>query len=317
MSAAFSAANFPALAAGDSARLQVVVYDAVGNENNFVGELQGISISSSNPAVATARTETSDTTVASGAVLRRFYVWATGVSGGVADFSGTVTTPAGPLSVAAAPATVLAPVVTTAAPSGAPGATITIDGTGFVAAGFTTQVLVDGSPVGNITALSNTQITAQMPTLMAGTYDLEVSVGGVLSNADAWTQTSDYAEASSEPNDNQGQEAPITAGFEFTGTADEATDFSDLFEFTVSEDGLVIDLELSWGDGNDLDALIYPKGAQDPGDYATDACEFHLSTLANPESDSCTLGNAGVYTLEILHYGTGPTTYTVKGIIQP
>ena len=136
------------------------------------------------------------------------------------------------------------------------------------------------------------------------------------SNLDSWTQTTDFNEAATEPNDVQGEEAPISASFDFSGTADEATDFSDLFEFTVSADDLVIDLELSWGDSNDLDALIYPKGAQNPGDYSVDACDFALSSTANPEVGSCTLGAAGTYVLEILHYGTGPTTYTVRGTIQ-
>jgi hypothetical protein len=143
-------------------------------------------------------------------------------------------------------------------------------------------------------------------------------VGGVPSNVDTWTQTGEFDEAGTEPNDGVGQEAPIGASFEFSGTADEDTDFDDLFQFVVTGDDYVLELELVWGDGNDLDALVYPIGAADPGTYAEDLCgPYDLASLANPESGVCTLGAAGTYTLEIMHYGTGPTTYTVRGRIRP
>lgn len=313
-SAELSAATFGGVSSGGTSTLELLVLDAAGNENHNIGEITSVAVNSSDAGIATVAAVVVDT--ADEGTRREIFVTATGVGSGTADISGTVTTSEGVFLFAAVPVTVLDPQVTASTPTGLPGATITINGTGLAAAGFETVVLVDGAPVGNVTAASPTQVTAQMPTLLAGTYDLEVSVGGIVSNADTWTQTLDYVELAGEPNDAQGQEAPISASFEFSGTADETLDFSDLFEFTVSADGLVIDLELAWGDNNDLDVLIYPKGAQDPGDYAEDACEFDLSTLSNPESGTCTLGDAGTYTLEILHYGTGPTTYTVKGTIR-
>jgi hypothetical protein len=313
-SAELSAADFGAVSAGGTATLELLVLDAAGNQNTNIGEITSAAVTTSDAGVATVAASVVDT--ADEGTRREIFVTVTGVASGTADISGSVTTSEGVFAFAATPVTVLDPQVTTSAPTGAAGAVITIDGTGLAAADFETQVLVDGAPVGNVTSVSATQIMAQMPTLLAGTYDLEVVVGGVVSNADTWTQLVDFVELATEPNDGQGQEAPISASFEFSGTADETTDFSDLFEFTVSADGLVIDLELAWGDGNDLDVLIYPKGAQDPGDYDEDACEFDLSSLANPESGTCTLGVAGTYTLEILHYGTGPTTYTVTGTIR-
>jgi len=313
-SAELSAASFGAVAAAGTSTLELLVLDAAGNQNNNIGEITSVVVNSSDPGVATVAASVVDT--AADGTQREIFVTATGVSGGTADIGGSVTTSDGVFAFAAAPVTVLAPQVTTAAPSGAAGTIITIDGTGFAATGFETQVLVDGAPVGNVTSVSATQVMAQMPTLVAGTYDLEVAVGGVASNTDTWTQLADFVEVGTEPNDGQGQEAPISASFEFSGSVDQTTDFSDLFEFTVSADDLVIELELAWGDGNDLDVLIYPKGAQDPGDYAEDACSFDLSSLSNPEVGVCTLGAAGTYTLEILHYGTGPTVYMVKGIIR-
>ena len=138
----------------------------------------------------------------------------------------------------------------------------------------------------------------------------------MLSNTDQWTQTGDFDEAASEPNDAIGQEAPISASFEFTGTAD-GTDAIDLFKFTVSDADRVIDVDLSWAADADLDVLIYPIGAAEPGSYAEDLCGYDAATGANPEIASCTLGDPGEYTLEIIFYSGDPATYTVKGSIRP
>ena len=313
-SAELDETSFGAVAAAGTSTLELLVFDAAGNPNNNIGEITSVTANSSDPGIATVAAAVVDT--AADGTQRQIFVTATGVGAGTANISGSVTTTAGVFAFAAASVTVLDPQITVSSPTGAAGATITINGTGLAATGFETQVLVDGAPVGNVTSVSATQVMAQMPTLVAGTYDLEVVVGGVVSNVDSWTQLADFVELATEPNDAQGQEAPISASFEFSGTADETTDFSDLFEFTVSADDLVIDLKLSWGDASDIDVLIYPKGAQDPGDYAEDVCGFDLSSLSNPEVGVCTLGDAGTYTLEIVHYGTGPTTYTVKGTIR-
>lgn len=313
-SAQLDATSFGAVAAAGTSTLELLLRDAAGNQNRNIGEITSVAVNSSDNGIATVAAAVVDT--AADDTERQIFVTATGVGAGTANITGSVTTTAGVFAFAAASVTVLDPRVAAAAPTGAAGAVIVINGTGLAATGFETQVLIDGAPVGNVTAVSAGQVTAQMPTLVAGTYDLEVVVGGVVSNADTWTQNANFNEAGTEPNDAQGEEAPISASFEFSGSADEATDFSDLFEFTVSADDLVIDLELSWADASDIDVLIYPKGAQDPGDYAEDACGFDLSSLAKPEVGVCTLGDAGTYTLEIVHYGTGPTTYTVKGTIR-
>ena len=61
----------------------------------------------------------------------------------------------------------------------------------------------------------------------------------------------------------------------------------------------------------DLDVIIYPIGTVDPGTYGDDLCGYGAATLDNPETATCELGDAGTYTVEVMHYGTGPTTYTV------
>jgi hypothetical protein len=313
--AALSDTTFGAVGAGESKTLELVVLDANGNQNMDSSEVLSASLSVSDPGVASIAVAVEDT--AQNGTERHIFVTVTGIAAGTVNVTGTVTTTAGALSVGTTPATVLFPQITASAPASAPGATLVIAGTGLASPGFETLVLVDGAVAGNITSATANAVTVQMPTLVPGTYDLEITVGGVISNTDAWTQVGAFAEAGTEPNDDTGQEAPISSSFAFSGTADQATDFSDLFQFTVTGDDFVLDLELAWGDGNDLDVLIYPIGAQVPGTYSEDTCGFGLSSLANPESGSCELGAAGVYTLEILHYGAGPTTYTVKGTIRP
>jgi hypothetical protein len=316
-SAELSGTSFGGFAAGDTAILELVVLDAYGNQNLFEAEVLSATVNSSDNGIATVAATIVDTVI-DGLDERHIYVTVTGVSAGVADISGDVTTSEGTFAFGSAPATVLAPVLTLASPTSGPGGTVVIAGVGLAAPGFETLVLVDSGVVGHITTLTSTAITVDMPTMTAGTYDLQVTVGGVPSNVDTWTQTGEYDEAASEPNDNPGEEAPITTSFEFSGTADEDTDFDDLFQFEVDGDDFVLELELIWGDGNDLDALVYPIGAADPGTYAEDLCgPYELASLANPESGVCPLGDAGTYTLEIMHYGTGPTTYTIRGRIRP
>jgi hypothetical protein len=313
-SAELSKATFGAVGANGTSTLELLVLDAAGNQNTNIPEITSVTVSSSDPSVATVAATVVDT--AADGTERHIYVTATGQSAGTADITGSVTTTTGTFDFAAVPVVVLAPQITVSSPSTAPAATITINGVGFAAAGFETLVLVDGAPVGNVVSVSSTQITAQMPTLMAGPYDLEVSVGGVVSNTDTWTQTADFNEAATEPNNDVGEEAPISASFDFSGTTDITTDLSDLFKFTVTTDSLVMDLTVTFTSGSDIDAAIYPIGAQNPGDYAVDACDGALSTSHNPETGVCKLGTAGTYTLEIFNYAGGPTSYTVKGTIR-
>lgn len=315
-SAAFGAATFGAIPAAGTSTLELLVLDAAGNQNTNIPEVLSVIVNSSNTGVASVAAVVEDT--AGGGTERHIFVTATGVAGGKSSISGSVTTSEGVLAVPAVQVTVLAPQITASAPSSAAGSIITINGAGLADPDFVTAVLVDGAPVGNVTSASATQVTAQMPTLLAGTYDLEVSVGGVVSNTDSWTQTANFDEAATEPNDAQGQEAPISASFKFSGAADFDTDYFELFQFTVSEDNVVIALELAFGGaGSDFDALIYPKGAQDPGTYSEDTCGFALSTGASPEKGDCTLGAAGTYVLEIVWYaGAGTTTWTATGTIK-
>jgi hypothetical protein len=314
-SAVLSNTTFGAVGAASTSKLELKVLDAQGNQNTNISEITSVAVSSSDPGIATVASTIVDT--AAGGTQRHIFVTATGVAGGTANISGSVTTVSGTFPFAATPVIVLAPQITVSAPSSLPAAVITINGAGLTSAGYRTLVLVDSAPVGNVTSMSATQITAQMPTLLAGAHSLRVSVGGVLSNADTWTQTANFDEASTEPNDAPAQAAPISGSFNFNGSADETTDPIDLFEFTTTTDSLITGMTLSWsGAGIDIDVLIYPKGAQQPGTYKVDNCKFALSSTKNPETGSCQLGAAGVYTVEIDHFGSGPTTYTLKGTLR-
>ncbi|MGH7341974.1 MAG: hypothetical protein ACREKH_15900, partial [Candidatus Rokuibacteriota bacterium] len=155
-SAALSAATFGAVSAGGTSTLELIVLDAAGNENHNISEITSVSVSSSDNGIATVAAAIVDTLADS--TQRQIFVTVTGVAGGAVSVTGSVTTTAGVVAFGATPATVLDPQVTASGPSGAPGASITIGGSGLAATGFETLVLVDGVVAGNITALSATSI---------------------------------------------------------------------------------------------------------------------------------------------------------------
>jgi hypothetical protein len=205
------------------------------------------------------------------------------------------------------------PTIAVAVPSGPAGSSVTITGTDLQRPGYLTQVLVGGNPVGNVTSASPTAVTAQMPTLSVGAYDLTVSVGGISSNVDTWTQTTAFDETAAEPNNALGEETPVAGSFAFTGGVG-PTDFVDLYTFTVSRTGAEMQLTLAWGNASDLDVMIYPRGAAEPGSFGADVCGFNAASFAQPEQARCVLGDPGEYTMEVLYYsGSGPTDYTVLG----
>ena len=183
----------------------------------------------------------------------------TGVASGVTEISGVATTSTGPLPWGPVDATVLDPVITPATPSGAYGSTITINGSGFVAAGFETLVLVDGDALANILTLSATQITAQAPTLgTAGATILEVSVGGVASNADSWTQVGVFDPMTLWPAAGLTAETaiPISVPATFSGSFAGTVNTDQYFRFTVS-DTTDVNFTISWTPAKDLDLLAY------------------------------------------------------------
>jgi len=255
--AAFSAALFPALKSGDTSSLEVVVKDAGGNVSNLAFDLLGISAVSSDPSVATVATRIVDDTLVDGGLERHLFVTATAVVPGSADITASVTTTGGTFVLGAAPANVFDPQLTVASPSGGFATNITINGTGLTAAGFATDVLVDGKKLGNLISVSNTQIVAQAPTFgTAGTWDLEVSVGGVLSNKDTWTQVGDFDPAAFVPANDLPETAPqISVPALFTGQFSGTAFVNDFFRFTLSDDQSVR-FQISWTPAKDLDFIL-------------------------------------------------------------
>lgn len=322
--AALAAASFGAVGAAGTSTLEVVITDANGNQNNKVDEIISVAAMSSNMVVATVAATLADSIVEdidTGEPLdtiRTVLVEVTGVASGSVDITGSVETSEGILDFGSAPATVLNPIVTAAAPSGGFASTITINGSGFVAAGFLTSVLVDGTALGNINVISDTEIEAQMPTFdIPGTFDLEVNVGGVLSNTDTWEQTDTFDEGATEDNDFVLGGTPIAASLplrvtgSFSGEPIDDVVFgagNDYFQFTLTEDR-TIHVLFEWMGGPDNDA------------YVTDAaftdfqCDFAGATGAVPEDFTCDLA-AGDYFLILDNFDLEDATYSILVEIQ-
>jgi len=302
-------AAVPGLAADDTAYVKVVIADAAGNENNLAAEITGAAATSSDNGVTTATAAIVDTLGPDD--VREVWVRVTGEGSGTATISGTVTTSAGVLNFGG-PAQVLDPVVTSTALATVAGGNAVIVGSGFMATGFRTRVLVDGEYLGNVTVDSDNQITAQMPTYgTAGSYDFEVEVGGVVSNTGTWTLAVGFDESEA-TNDDPATAPVISASFNFTGAFEGAPEEDDFFVFTVTE-AVTLVIDLDWNPSKDLDILV----TDDAGDFVcTDG-----ATGAEPEQSVCEL-EPGTYVLWLNDYDaaanglTTPVTYTVIGRIQ-
>jgi hypothetical protein len=309
-SAEFAAATFGGVSPGGTVTLELLVLDAAGNENHNISEITGVSLSSSDNGIATVAAAIVDTLADS--TERQIFVTVTGVAGGAVNVSGSVTTTAGVLAVGATPATVLEPIIASTVLASGAGATVSITGSSLSATGFVTQVLVDGSPLGNITVVSANQIDAQMPTLLDGTYDVEVSVGGVASNTGSWTQAGGFDEDEA-ANDDPGTAPTISAPFEFNGSFEGAPEEDDFFVFTLSADATLV-IDLNWTPAKDLDILVTDVGVTTA--FCTDG-----ATGARPEQSVCEL-TAGTYILWLNDFDAAdngnatPVTYTVTGRIQ-
>jgi hypothetical protein len=321
VAAALEATDFGAVAAAGTSTLEVVVTDAEGNQNNEPEEILSVMAMSSNVAVATVVAMINDTIIEdidTGEpidTLRRVFVEVTGVAAGSVDITGSVETTEGTFDLGSSPATVLDPIITAAAPSGGFGSMITINGSGLMAAGFETDVSVDGLLLGNINVVSDTEIEAQMPTFgTAGTFDLEVVVGGIVSNADTWTQTDAFDATATEPdNDDPGLAPVISVPFEFSGSFAGAPEEDDFFFLTISKD-VTVDIDLEWTPDKDLDILVTD------GAFTAFVC-VDGATGAAPEHSECGM-DAGDFLLWLNDFDaaangdTTPVTYTVRGTRQ-
>ena len=252
VSAAFETASFGGLAAGDSVKLEVLVSDALGNQNTDANEVLGVTALSSDVGVVTVRADL----VPSSSVNAIVTVF--GQVSGVANITGTVTTSQGVFPFGPAAATVLTPIIGSITPSSGPFASlVTIAGNSFLAPGFETLVLLDGKALGNITVVSDNQINAQMGTYgTSGAHTLEVTVGGVPSNTDTWTQVGGFDPANSEPANEVPATAPsISLPASFSGIFSGIIAVNDFFIFTLSADATV-EITISWSPAKDLDLCL-------------------------------------------------------------
>jgi len=305
---ALPALSFGAFGAGVTDTAEIVVSDALGNQNRFPNEVTGATAVSSDPTVVTVTTTIDSTTDAlTGVVTVNLSLIGTSVGAGSATISGTAETTSGSLPWGPVAVTVLAPVISGVAPAaGAPGtAGVVITGAGFSAAGFTTELLVGGLKVANFTVDSPTQITAEMPTLdVAGAQPVIVDVGGVQSTAAIWTQTGAFSEAATEPaNESSGTSPSVAATLSFAGSFDGGADLDDFFRFTLNAaTNLVIDM--AWPTAEDLDILVVDVG------FTAFECTDG-ATGANPEQSLCSLP-AGGHQLWLDDFSGGASTYTVS-----
>jgi hypothetical protein len=234
VSASFENDPLGAFVVGDIDEFEVIVYDALGNINTNEDEITGVTVTSSDPLVATA---TGEIVTGSAHVI----ITVEAVGGGTATISGTVQTTNGDLPFSAAYPVVAPSITSLSAATGVYAETITITGTGLAVEGLPTLVFVDGEQLGNFTVNSDTDITAQMPTYeVAGTHNVVVSVAGVESTeAITWTQTNacyanDFAPV-------PGYDGPVVAAsipLRCNGTASDLSVGDTWFNGVISTDAL-------------------------------------------------------------------------------
>jgi hypothetical protein len=293
---------------GEEIELQVLVFDAEGNLTNNPDEITGVTVTSSDPAVATATAAVSDPGDGTAQVI----VSVEALSGGQTTLSGTVQTTEGPLAFEGI-LSVVAPAITSIAPDPvAPGEPITITGVSLGFDGLATEVTFNGFPATDVTVVSGTELTV-IPPLMgdAGTVEVVVSVSGVLSEVATYTETGTWDSDDTEP-ENGEWPATVNVGFplNFTGSVGGA-DVDDWFVVTVPENG-TMSIDLDWDDaGNDIDIYINDTSAA-PGLTIPPIVCFDGGTLGKPEATVCDV-TAGTYVIWITDFGPGVSNYTVSG----
>ena len=306
--------DFGAIAGGSTIGAEVLVLDALGNQNTDETEITACAIASDVPAVATA---TCDLVLGNSVNV---IVEVTALTPGIANISGTVTTSTGAYAFGPAPVVVLAPSVTgISTATGFVGTEVTISGTGLAAAGFDSEVLIDGSSVsgdvaapGFVVSVTDTDVVILMPDLgnSNDAFEVGISVGGVVA-AETFTYTQLADAAEDEPaNDNPATATPITFPLDKVGSFEgiEVDDFH-LFSATA---GQTIVIDLDWDDHSvDLDILVT--------DAAVSAfvC-FDGATGAAPEVSTCEITADGDYQLWINNYSGAdhPTSYRLKAEVQ-
>lgn len=294
---AMSEASFGGVSVGDSASLDAIVRDSLGNQNRLAFDLISVEATSDNEAIATVRTEIIPDPTAPGEVDLR--VWAFGESQGETTIDVTVTTVGEggtgtrTFTIDNVAVVVPAPSVLAITPNqGVPGQTVVITGVGLVGTGLETGVTVDGIDATMfIDDATATTVTLRMPILDApGDAEVAVTVGGVPSNTVTWTQTSEtdtHAGANETQATAPSVAFPVDVVGSFNGSAT-----NHYYEFTLAAADTV-DVVLDWDRGKDIDLFIRTTGG-------TNLCTS--ATGAHPEEiEGCDL-DAGTYQIRINDY---------------
>ena len=308
--------DFGAIAGGAEAEAEVLVLDDLGNQNTDENEVTACTAVSDAPAIATAECEL----VPGAAGQVNVIVTVTGVSPGGANVSGTVTTSQGDFTYGPASVVVLSPNVSGIAPvAGSVGAEITISGTGLAAAGFDTEVLVDGATIsgdvaspGFVVSADETSVVVLMPDLgnAGDEFEVGVSVGGVVA-PETFTYTQATDAAADEPaNDDPATPTPITFPVDLVNSF-EGADVDDFHLFSATA-GQTVVIDLDWDDHSvDLDILVTD------GAFTAFVC-FDGATGAAPEVSVCEIPADGTYLLWINNYSgpDHPTSYRMQADVQ-
>jgi hypothetical protein len=306
--------DFGAISGGSTIGAEVLVLDALGNQNTDETEITACAIVSDAPAVATA---TCDLVLGNSVNV---IVEVTAVAPGTANISGTVTTSTGPYDFGPAPVVVLQPTVTgISTETGFVGTEVTISGSGLAAAGFDTEVLIDGASVsgdvaapGFVVSVTETDVVILMPDLgnANDAFEVGISVGGVVA-AETFTYTQLADARQDEPaNDNPATATPITFPLDAVGSY-EGLDVDDFHLFTTTGPATIV-IDLDWDDHSvDLDILVVDEGV-------TAFVCFDGATGAAPEVSVCEIPAAGNYQLWLNNYSgpDHPTSYRVKAVVQ-
>ncbi len=288
--------------------LEVVVFDAEGNVTNSPDEITGVTVNSSDPAVASATAEVVDPGDGTAQVL----VTATALAGGQSTLSGVVQTTEGPLSFEGV-ISVVQPSITGIAPAAAaPGDTLTITGVSLGFDGLATQVTFNGYPATYVEVVSSTELKVVAPLMgNAGEVDVQVDVSGVVSGIGNYTEAGTWDSDDTEP-ENEEWPATVNVGFplNFTGTIG-GDDADDWFVVTVPANG-TMNITLDWDDAaNDIDIYINDTSSA-PGLTIPPIVCFDGGTLGKPETTVCDV-TAGTYVIWIADFGPGVSSYTVSG----
>lgn len=283
-SAAFADAvdgSLGSIEAGAPVSFDVVVFDEFGNLTFLPEEITGITVTSSDLAIATA-TGIREVLTESEVALS---VDVDPLTAGEVTLSGTVQTTAGDLPFEATLEIVLTPTITTVTPaSGGFGGAVVIDGSNFDGL---TALLIDNVDYSYlIESSSATSITFKWPDVGVRAHEIVVQTAGASSAPATYTQDSDVEAHEPENEDPGTTTATMDAGEVFVGAFGTFEgDIDDWIVVTVAADGDYAPV-LHWNTGQDLDLLVYDS----------DLNNICFSYYSQPEDECGTIAlTAGTY----------------------